>query len=274
MTIAVSIQVNDGLVLAADSATTMSNAQGPVNVYDNANKVFNLRKGSPIGVTTWGCGSINGASIATLTKDFRKLITDDGEHKIDPNGYTLEDVANKFFKFIYNEHYVPYFYDRDKKLGLGFIIGGYSTGSKLPEQWCIKIADETGICDGPSRLSAEGDYGSAWFGVPDPLMRLLRGFSGELPLILMKVGIPQERIEQEIIPLLAMELNAPLVQPSMPIQDAIDLAHFMVDLTAKYIKYSPLHNIVGGPIEIAAITKHEGFKWIQRKLYFRESDNA
>jgi hypothetical protein len=26
--------------------------------------------------------------------------------------------------------------------------------------------------------------------------------------------------------------------------------------------------IVGGPIEIAAITKHEGFRWIQRKHFY------
>jgi hypothetical protein len=31
---------------------------------------------------------------------------------------------------------------------------------------------------------------------------------------------------------------------------------------------------VGGPIEIAAITKHEGFKWIERRHFFPPAHNA
>ena len=55
---------------------------------------------------------------------------------------------------------------------------------------------------------------------------------------------------------------------AIPIQDALDLAQFLVDLTAKYSRYTPGYQSVGGPIDIAAITKHEGFKWVQRKHYF------
>jgi hypothetical protein len=31
---------------------------------------------------------------------------------------------------------------------------------------------------------------------------------------------------------------------------------------------------VGGPTEIAAITKHEGFKWVQRKHFFPRDVNT
>jgi|GEM_PF-7135216 len=68
MTIAISIKVNDGVVLAADSATTLlaldpqHGAPVVVNVYNSADKVFNLRKGLPIGVITWGAGNIGAAS--------------------------------------------------------------------------------------------------------------------------------------------------------------------------------------------------------------------
>ena len=57
MTIAISIKINDGLVLASDSASTVlgqtpSGELQVVNVYNNAIKVFNLRKGLPIGAIT------------------------------------------------------------------------------------------------------------------------------------------------------------------------------------------------------------------------------
>jgi hypothetical protein len=59
--------------------------------------------------------------------------------------------------------------------------------------------------------------------------------------------------------------------PAMPMQDAIDLAEFLVDVAEKYARFAPGAPVVGGPIEIAAITKHEGFKWVKRKFYFDRS---
>jgi hypothetical protein len=67
MSIAVAVTVHDGIVLAADSASTLSliarpivGAPGPVqmaaNVYNNANKISNLFKGKPIGCVACGCG--------------------------------------------------------------------------------------------------------------------------------------------------------------------------------------------------------------------------
>ena len=53
MSIAISLKVHDGVVLAADSASTLmlggpNGSLGVVTVYSNANKIFNLRKGLPI----------------------------------------------------------------------------------------------------------------------------------------------------------------------------------------------------------------------------------
>ena len=93
MTIVVTVKINDGIVLAADSATTFSNQEGVVvNIFNNANKAFNLVKGLPIGALTWGAGGIGSASIPTITKDLRRrLAGDDLEHsdwKLDPNNPT------------------------------------------------------------------------------------------------------------------------------------------------------------------------------------------
>src|SRR5882672_6058282 len=80
MSIAVIIGVHDGVVLAADSASTLTisvapgSAAGVANVYDNANKIFNLYKGLPIGCVTFGAGSIGNSSIGTLIKDLRAAL--------------------------------------------------------------------------------------------------------------------------------------------------------------------------------------------------------
>ena len=72
---------------------------------------------------------------------------------------------------------------------------------------------------------------------------------------------------------LAENLHAYLYLPAMPIQDAIDLAHFLVDAAAKFSHFSLRPATVGGPIEIATITKHEGYKWCTRKHYFSAEFN-
>jgi ATP-dependent protease HslVU (ClpYQ) peptidase subunit len=71
MSIIVSLKINDGVVMAADSATTFAIGQ----IYENANKIVNLIKGLPIGVMTCGSGGAGNASITTLLRicasDFR-----------------------------------------------------------------------------------------------------------------------------------------------------------------------------------------------------------
>jgi hypothetical protein len=44
-------------------------------------------------------------------------------------------------------------------------------------------------------------------------------------------------------------------------------------MTATYYRFAPGHQLVGGPTEVAAITKHEGFKWVKRKLYYHDDLN-
>lgn len=269
MTIAISLKVNDGLVLAADSASTITSAQSIINVYDNTNKVFNLHKSLPVGVITWGSGSIGNASIATLVKDFRSIITSDLVYKIDCSSYTIKDIADKFFDFIYNE-YTREFATWNEKPELGFIIGGYSSGAPQAETWLIDIKGDNN--QGPQLLCGQDNTGLNWFGQPEAIWRIVKGFSPKLIDILHAAGVKDDKIK-EITNLCLQHLDSQIVIPPMPIQDVIDIAYFLIDTTTKFVKYSPGAPTVGGPIEIAAITKHEGFKWVQRKCYFSSKLN-
>lgn len=75
MTFAMALKVTDGVVIAADSASSLTarsfDESGNPNlsiaqVYNNGNKVFNLVKGPPIGVCSWGLGAIGQFSIELL----------------------------------------------------------------------------------------------------------------------------------------------------------------------------------------------------------------
>jgi hypothetical protein len=59
----------------------------------------------------------------------------------------------------------------------------------------------------------------------------------------------------------------------MPKQELIELAEALVSITAVERKATSDEGTVGGPIDVAFITRHEGFVWIKRKHYFEAERN-
>ncbi|WP_438354481.1 hypothetical protein [Microbacterium sp. CJ88] len=278
MTIALVVKVHDGLVLASDSATTLTmsfgGASAVANIYNNANKVFNLYKGLPVGAMTWGLGSIGPASIATLAKDLRRRFTGNdpsfADWKLDPENYLVSDVAARAREFLNDGRYevveaeaaaqgqpAPY---------LGFLVAGYSSGADQPEAYVIELG-ENGSPDIATVVPDEA--GAAWWGQPDAIARILNGMSIAFPDALVNRGLVSTAADAAAIyGAVREELNPQMVTAAMPIQDAIDLAEFLVHATIQVVRFSPGNPTVGGPIEIATISKHEDFKWVRRKHFF------
>lgn len=161
MSIAVLIGVHDGLVIAADSASTLvlNGPQGApmaMNVYDNAHKVFNLIKGEPLGCATFGSGSIGNASIGTLIKDFRKKLSVGDPHanefKFNVGKFTMEEVTTLLAKFLGDEatKLTPV---QQTNINVGFLVGGYSSGESLGESWLVEL--RAGIPQAPTKLRKE-----------------------------------------------------------------------------------------------------------------------
>jgi hypothetical protein len=277
MTIAIALTVDDGIVLAADSASTLMsrepNGQSRIHqVFNNANKVFNLRKGLPIGLIVWGAGGIGSAGIATLVKDLRMRLTDsDTAHKgwhVDPAAYAISHVAELTRRFIYEEHYVPAFTSwTENKPPFGCIVAGYSSGSGTPELFRIDVS-EKGECGPPQPVTLS----LVWNGELEPICRLVNGYGTGIVAALQKLGVREEQLAG-VMSVVQELTSVQFVYPAMPVQDAIDLAEFLVLLTEQYSRYTPGAATVGGPIEIAAVTKHEGFKWVKRKLYYSAAMN-
>jgi len=281
VTIAISVKINDGVVLAADSASTVigeiPGPQGlaPVsNIYNNANKAFNLRKGWPIGAVTWGAGSLGNASISTLIKDLRDRFSGrDAKRRdweLNRRTYTMEHVAGKLRVFILEQYTearktVPNISD------LGFMVAGYSAGAALADEYLVEITNEE--CAPPRLLHKNEESGISWAGMGEPLNRLVLGYGTGLPVVMQQnLGVPANQI-QPAIRAIQGALQAPLALPAMPLQDAIDLAKFLADVTINFWRFAPGAPVVGGPIEIAAISKHEGFRWVQRKFYYDRALN-
>ncbi|MBF6187367.1 MULTISPECIES: hypothetical protein [Nocardia] len=282
MTVAVVIRVNDGFVLASDSAASVgaSVAGGAVlalNVYNNGNKIFNLRKGLPLAAMTWGLGNIGQASISTLAKDLRARFADPlDEWHLGPD-YSMDQVTSRFKEFFWHTKFEPMVAaipepptaEEGDRMALGLLVAGYSAKAETPEIYQLQMSPNG--CGELVPVLAEDVGVSAW-GQPEAISRILNGMSSAMPRALANLGVPEEDVMPYTLAL-QQQLQTQLVVPPMPIQDAIDLAEFLVQTTIGFVRFSPGSPTVGGPIEIAAITRHEGFVWVKRKHFFDRALN-
>lgn len=254
MTVCVAIKVNDGIVFAADSAVSLgtNTSQGPIvsNVWKNGLKVFNLHRKLPIVGMFAGLAHFGPVSINYLAKDLRIIL----EEKIPDNTYDFKKVvdhAHKFFKDSYQKSQS----NTTSPHSFEFWIGGYDSQIQNGEIWKFDI--QQGKFNKPVQLvSPQVPDQILWGGQGQAISRLLLGHD---PLI------PQTF---KLDPSQFLDLQTPLVHSTMPLQDAIDLANFLVDMTKTYFAFLPGADIVSGDTDIATVTKHEGFKWINRKHYY------
>ena len=277
MTIVVCVRVNDGIVLASDSATTFLNEAGSViKVYNHADKIFNLVKQKHIGAMTYGNGAVGSASISTISKDLRRIfsVSDSSvPYGIDLNSYTIQDVAGKALAF-FSELYQKAYPQGVNNYNMGYRVCGYSSDGLLPEAWEIGIKDNAPF--GPLPLYDHAnplDFGPRWNGEGEALDRLILGVGSRFKEVLEEGGMPKPVAEATYNGIVSA-LRVPLHIAAMPIQDAIDLTRFLAETAAHFTRFCLRPPTVGGTIELATITKHEGFRWINRKHFYSQEFNA
>ena len=274
MTICVAVKVQDCIVFAADSTSSLSTVvngqQMTVNTYDHANKLYNLRKGLPIAAMVAGMGNFGASSIATVSKDFRALLSTEGnDYYVDPEDYTIEEIVQSARKYFYEERFKVI--EPTPNEVFQCWIGGYSRGQDIGEIWRFQIDNGVlgdAICEADTTVTST----ISWGGAPEAINRLVLGYSQELGKALMASGMEQARVPRAIEEI-ARHTQANLVNPAMPTADAIDLAKFLADTTKQFVRFLPGSNSVGGHIDIATITKHENFKWVARKQFYSPSLN-
>ena len=174
----------------------------------------------------------------------------------------MEEVATKVHEFFAEKAK-----DGDFKFFLQLRICGYSAGRPLPEVWQVGLQD--GTCPAPVVIQGEQPIGTLWNGEFEAMDRIILGRGTNFVAAATTVlGFDQEKAA-EVRDKISEQLYQQLILAAAPIQDAIDLARFMVETTKGFIRFSVNRpKTVSGPTEIAAITKHEGFRWVQRKYFF------
>ena len=271
MTVCVAIKVHDCIVFAADSAVSLSSTDPSgqsaiANVWEHGAKVFNLHKKLPIVAMTAGLGQFGPASVSNLAKDLRIELSNPAGSALDEKTYSIEQVAERALAF-FEHRYRSLQPQPANPHSFEFWVGGYGANNSRGEIWKLEIQDGD-IPPIVQLAKAEDDDQLIWGGQIRAISRLILGCDPLLAPTLERKGLTKQDIGS-----ITQPLATPLVHSSMPVQDAINLADFLVDVAKKYSAFLPGANVVGGDTDIATVTKYEGFKWIKRKYYYSRDLN-
>ncbi len=252
MTIVASVKSRDGLILAADSMTTVTvpTPLGPqfFKAYENGRKLFQIRD-LPIGAVTYGLGNIGTRSMEGLVLEACKQMSDEV--------VAVDEVAGALYGYLHSEYESAFEgLEQEQKPACGFLVGGYSRGETFARLFEFEFPD----ADGPTENLGSDQFGATWRGVDYPFVRLWRGFAPALLNALANEdGVSQERIGQLVAP-----LEIGVAYEGMPVQDAVNFATYILDTTIGFSRFAPGVPACGGPLQVAAILPDEGFQWIAK----------
>ena len=216
-----------------------------------------------------------------------------GPQCANPVLHTVEDVAHEFLAFM-REHYDIHYEDskvpEEYRDGPLFLVGGYDREHHLPSLYKVNVQEDI-----VHRLYAAGRFGLAWEGQAEAVERLIRGCDpvlkrsietqiaaalksarktigdaavSTLQRMLDPAGIslpPDINTELPAAPKITIQwdrFHYDIACGNLPLQDAVDLAAFLVGLQSGKSKFEMGVPTVGGRTHVGVVTRHEGFRML------------
>jgi hypothetical protein len=293
LTIAVSIKVGEGLVLAADSTSSFFLEGSVVQSYHHARKLLQLEE-YPVGLLTFGLGSLGGRNLESLVAEFERTLPayETGAP------YTIRDLADQLHRFILTKYEAVFpppaqaaepppaplaggptdpavdvpapepvapALPPDMRPGLGIVVGGYSRGEFFSDEFEMDLPR-----NGPQEVwpdtQEEQRFGVRWWGQTAPIERLYLGCDYRGFVEWCREGGVDETAIAASYAQLRDRIMWPIIYEGMPLQDAIDLAVYLVNVTIGHSRFAVGPPVCGGHIDVATITSR-GFQWIKRKTW-------
>ena len=243
MSFIVTVNVNEGIVMASDSRISISDFETindgsdgkPIVIKetmahyaDTAYKTF-LMDGK-IGISTCGNATINNAPIAGHIETFIR----------DNAGRSIKDVPQLLKE---------YFSLLEPKRNTTFFVAGYDTKDTGIKPYIYRIntaGSEEGIEESDTTTPV-----ALWDGERDVASRLF-------------TDLYIKRIDNDGKEKYTKHKFHPLASKHWTLQDAIEFAQFATSATASCMKFQQRAKTVGGPVDILVIKPDNAF-WIQRK---------
>jgi hypothetical protein len=257
---------SEGVVLGADSTTTVTmptsgGGKQVAQVFNFAQKVFEVGEHGRMGVCTWGAGGIGTTSHRTL---FARLADAVQNEKL-----TVGGAADRLLTLAceaattQNDPTAPF-------EGVGYFLGGWDVESHNPSCYFLNVAPN-GLTQKNALSLGEARFG----GVYHFFARVFNGYDPDLKLKLHQslrrhLGSTVPADFDAIFESAFGEAAAPFAAGGfrdLPLREAIDFIYSYLHITVKALKFKFGPPICGGPIEIGFISTDRLFRWARHKSF-------
>ncbi|MDA2934288.1 hypothetical protein MYX82_08085 [Acidobacteria bacterium AH-259-D05] len=272
MSLAIVFKGPEGIVFAADSrATLTAQIKGQQNMmfpasFDNATKLLYVNPQKWVGVVTYGCGALGEKEprtahsfISEFESTLSKKVKKKQSRRLTVQRFT-QDLSDFFMKQWGN--LMPKNY---KGPAMVFLIGGYDQDAPYGRIFEISIPSKPQPKEWHS-----GSFGAVWGGQREYTDRVLKGFDpAALEILKQSLKLTDKKlkaVENE----LENNLSVLIPYQFLPLQDCVDLSIFLIRMTITLHQWIIGVRGVGGAIDVATITKTDGFQPIQQKKILGE----
>jgi hypothetical protein len=253
----------EGIVLAADSRVTlMAQREGEKMLlpafFDNATKLLRVAGQDYVGAVTYGLGALVGPKgPRTANSYIPELETE--LRDAETLRLTVKDFAAKLAEFFHGQWQAAGVANGNEPMI--FLVGGYDEGEPYGRVYQVAVpAALTPIEQNPGE-----SFGITWGGQLQSATRLIAGYDPALPQVVQEFLELDEAKREEIALHLKRTLGLPIPYQFLPLQDCVDLSILLVRTTAQLQTFLVDVRGVGGAIDVATITRTEGFSPIQQK---------
>lgn len=263
VTLAIAFKGPEGVALAVDSRVTLTavlptGQQFPA-YFDNATKLLSVQGQHHVGIVTYGMGAIGAAEPRTahgFIPEFEAQLGAKYDKRAD-----VADIAGELGRF-YTEQWklakmppvgpnVP---------AMVFLVAGFNEGDAYGRVYEVSVPDRPG----PVEQNA-GTFGLTFGGQNELAGRLINGLDPRAPAIAKdQLGLTDTQVDG-LRNKWAEQLSLPIPYAFLPLQDCVDLSAFLVNMTSVIQTWTVGIRGVGGDVDVATITRTEGFKAIKQK---------
>lgn len=260
MSLGIVVKGPEGLVLAAESRITLSTPRPDgqrlhVN-FDNATKLLSFSKPNDcVGAVTYGQAAIGLRTAYSFLPEF--------EAGLPENRLSVFDFTQRLSEFFLQQwrEVMP---DNYAGPNMTFVVGGFNEGEPYGKAFLFEIPGNPIPVEQNPDTDAGAGFGLIWGGQRELVDRLIQGYdSGVVDILSNTLNLEEQQIHQLRQALEPLQMPIPLV--AMPLQDCVNLAIFFIRTTITAQQLTVGIRGVGGPIDVAIITRNEGLQFIQRK---------
>ena len=273
MSVAVSCNLSEGVVLGVDSAVTLSSPDGVVKVFENSQKLFQLGE-LRIGVAIYGLATLGYRSVASYIREFEQK----NPNKVLDGHPTMSSVVEglrAFFLQVYRREVIPLLeQETGKKFPkipkeqihpLGLVVGGFSDGAFLPEVWSVILPRHSRKGSAECQRK-QGKFGTNWFAMFGPIRRYIKGWEPQLIDDMMSyfevlMGRKMKKSEKKAIGQILDAREYVIPFQAMPIAEGVEHTRFLVELVVNHHRFALGAPVVGGKVMLGKVTyKGEPFE--------------